>query len=68
METTTPDPAALRATILRLYNTACHGFGAQPRSAARVELEAMFEGPMYIFFSKYQLDLSAYFASRPIAP
>jgi hypothetical protein len=60
--------------IRTLYSEACHGAGAGIRRAARTELEAEAHrvcgdgaGWLRDFFERHGLELSGYFASRPIA-
>lgn len=58
------------APLRVLYGEACHGAGADPRWAARQEIErrateAGFEPAVWL--GREGFDLGAYFASRPIA-
>ena len=59
-----------RAIIRDLYRTACHGAGAAPRWQARDRLERTLDEAgldMARVFERLNLDLGAYFASRPIS-
>ena len=58
-----------REELCRLYNEACHGAGAEPRQAARSHIEAIAERAglrLGQLFDECGLDLTGYFASRPI--
>lgn len=59
-----------RQIVLKLYNEACHGAGAQVRTSARHSLEAMIceaGESMKDVFDRYNLCMASYFASRPIS-
>jgi hypothetical protein len=64
-------PAAPQAApnLRDLYREAVHGAGAEPRRAARAKIDALLADTgmsMRDAFEKERLDMSAYFASRPI--
>ncbi len=57
-------------SIREIYRQACHGAGAEPRMAARLQLLKLVDESgqrLGEFFDRHGLDLSAYFASRPIS-
>jgi hypothetical protein len=59
-----------RIIIRALYNTACHGAGAEPRWEARDRLERTLDEAgldLGRVFDAMGLDVGAYFASRPIS-
>ena len=56
--------------VRELYRAACHGAGAEVRTAARKQLEGCPEFKrlgLLAFFQAHNLDMAAYFASRPIS-
>jgi len=61
---------AERAQLRRLYSTACHGAGAQARKEARLQIEVLLRQcntNLRESFEAERLDMSAYFASRPMS-
>lgn len=57
------------ASLRRLYREACHGAGAEPRRTARAQIDEMLAHHRVTLREAFEiagLDLSAYFASRPI--
>lgn len=61
--------SAQRAELRSLYREAVHGAGAEPRRAARAKIAAMLEAAgvqMRDAFEANNLDMAAFFASRPI--
>ena len=61
--------ATTNAEIRALYNTACHGAGAEARLVARRQIERtcnLRNITLGMLFSALNLNLAAYFASRPI--
>lgn len=58
-----------RASLRELYNDACHGAGADVRKEARRLIDMLLKQAKVTLrqaFEEERLDMTAYFASRPI--